>query len=726
MIFQRQGYERDRLFSNLALGFFDGIDSVLWCYAFAIIVFTGSLGLFLPLGVVIILGGWALLSICLALTSRVPVHMIAIDEQAVVIIGSIALLLNAQFGADAASPRGLATILAIMSLVSLLVALGFFAASRFHLAQLLELMPYPVVCGFMAGIGWLLLDAGVMVALDTPISPALWQQLQAGEESIKLAIFLGSGLFLMLFTWFVEKSWSLPLASTIVVVSFFGLAYLLGHDVADLRAGGWMFEVPATSGGVWAQLATLSPRHIDWSFILSVTPQIATILFLTLLAASLNLSAMTVVNPRARIKPGSELNAMGGGNLLCALIGSPPGYSDAPASILYQGFGATARWMPLASSCVCLLVAFSGDWFIAFTPKVLIGATIFLFAFQLFYDWMHVNVRSFGIFDYVIVCCILATVIGFGFMQGILLGIILTVLLFVLRYSLIQPIQDQYSLIDHRSSVERSVTADDMLEAHGGEALIYTLRGYLFFGTANRIRDAVRDSIDHGRYRLILLDLRRVSGIDISAMNAFTQIRQICDSREILLLYSCIEQETRDKLIALGAVSEVDGEALVFDESDYAIEYMEQYLLDRYTAEGDGGSIRHHLQRLLQDDDKVQLLMQAMIRIEQQAGDYLFRQGDPDTGFFILESGALSATIDTGRGLRQRVKKFSPGSVIGELSSYTVDGTRTASVYAEIPSVLYYLNPDSLADKAIVHELVARTLGVRMDYMNRRLLWELI
>lgn len=417
---------------------------------------------------------------------------------------------------------------------------------------------------------------------------------------------------------------------------------------------------------------------------------------------------------------------MGGGNLLCGLICCPPGYSDAPASILYQGFGASARWMPLASSFVCLTVAFSGDWFIAYTPKVLIGATIFLFSFQLFYDWMHANVRSFGLTDYLIVCCILATVIAFGFMQGILLGIILTALLFVMRYSLIQPVQDQYSLIDHRSSVERSIADDELLEAHGGEALVYTLRGYLFFGTANRIRDALRDSIEHGRYRLILLDLRRVSGIDISAMNAFAQIRQICDAREIRLLYSCIEDETRDRLVALGAASRIDGEALIFQESDYAIEYMEQYLLDRYSDRADSGSIRFHLQRLLHDDDKVKLLLQAMIRIEQQAGEYLFRQGDPDTGFFILESGALSATIDTGKGMRQRVKKFSPGSVIGELSSYTVDGTRTASVYAESPSVLYYLNPDSLADKGIVHELVARTLGVRMDYMNRRLLWELV
>ena len=139
-----------------------------------------------------------------------------------------------------------------------------------------------------------------------------------------------------------------------------------------------------------------------------------------------------------------------------------------------------------------------------------------------------------------------------------------------------------------------------------------------------------------------------------------------------------------------------------------------------------GSSVRYHLHDLLGDQDKVARLLRVMVKIECAEGDFLFRQGDPDSGFFVLESGYMSATIDTGRGFSQRVKKFSPGSVIGELSSYTVDGTRTASVFADTPAVLYYLNPESLGNDAIVHELVARTLGVRMEYMNRRLMWELI
>jgi SulP family sulfate permease len=726
MILRNNGYESDTLLANAALGVFDGIDSVLWCYGFAAIIFTGTLSAFLPLGLAILLGGWALLSIAVALTSRAPVHMIAIDEQAVVIIGSIGVAMMASFGEQATSLRGLATMLAIISLVSFTVAISFFCVSRFHLARLLELLPYPVICGFMAGIGWLLLDAGIMVALDTSISTELWGSLQQDSNPSKLAVCLAGGLFLLFFTHRVERTWALPGATTIILLVFYGVVFLSEPDVSSLRADGWIFNIHTPDGGISQMIATLTWAHVDTAFIVSVWPQLATVVFLTLLAASMNLSAMTVINLKAGLNSAEEMQGLGRGNLLCALIGCPPGYSDAPASILYEGFGATSRWMPLASSAVCLLVLVSGDWFVSYTPKVLIGATIFLFAFQLFYDWMYVNVRSFSFTDYLIVCIILLTVIGFGFMQGILVGVLLTVLVFITRYSLIPAIQDQFSLIDHRSSVERSLSDDQILEAHGGETLVYTLRGYLFFGTANTVRDTIRENIEQGRYAQILLDMRRVTGIDISAMNAFAQLKKICDVRQVVLLYVCSEPETGERLIRLDAVSRCDDRPQIFPSADYAIEQMEERLLDKYSTSSGVESVRFHLLNLLKDEEKVDRLLQAMVRIECDEGEFLFHQGDADLGFYLLESGHMSATIDTGWAPSQRVKRFSTGSVIGEMSSYTSQGTRSASVSANTSAVLYYLNPDNLGDRSIVHELVARTMGARMEYMNRRLMWELV
>jgi CRP-like cAMP-binding protein len=67
-----------------------------------------------------------------------------------------------------------------------------------------------------------------------------------------------------------------------------------------------------------------------------------------------------------------------------------------------------------------------------------------------------------------------------------------------------------------------------------------------------------------------------------------------------------------------------------------------------------------------------------------------------DTCLYILESGSVTAEIDNGVGGSIRVKKFSPGSLIGELSNYTADRRRTATVVTDEASVLYHLDADLL------------------------------
>jgi len=405
------------------------------------------------------------------------------------------------------------------------------------------------------------------------------------------------------------------------------------------------------------------------------------------------------------------------------------------ASSLYERFGASSRWMPIVSAIVLLGVAAIGGWLIAFMSKLLVGATVFLFAFQMLYEWLYKNVRGFQPIDYTIVLIILGTVIFVGFMPGILVGILLALLLFVLRYSMISAVHGRYSLADYRSSVERSASSSQLLDQYGSEALVYTLRGFLFFGTANAILDTIRDDpgIEDGKYIAILLDLKRVTGIDISALNTFVQIKNICESAGVQLVYSGIPEETKESFLLLGAVSKVHSSDLVFTESYYAVEYMEGLLLDKYADETPDRSIEDHLNRIFDDQEKTRILMDALTCVECVEGETLFRQGDPDEGFYILERGSLTAYIETSMNGIRRVKKFRPGAVIGELSGYTPERVRTATLIADESSVLWHLTTEKLSrlDKehfklaSSIHELVARTLGGRIAYMNRRLMLEL-
>ena len=150
-----------------------------------------------------------------------------------------------------------------------------------------------------------------------------------------------------------------------------------------------------------------------------------------------------------------EIADMGKGNVLCALIASPPGSTDVVASSVYREFGASSRWMPLITSAVCIVMALFGSAIMPWVPKLLVGATVLLFAWQLFHEWMYENVRGFQPIDFAIVLIILGTVIFVGFMPGIAAGILLALLLFVAPYSMISANVGHYSLASYRSSMER-------------------------------------------------------------------------------------------------------------------------------------------------------------------------------------------------------------------------------------------------------------------------------
>ena len=730
---QTSGFRSDSMFADAVLGVFDGLDNALWCYAFATVIFAGALAPFLPLLVVILLCGWAILGVYVALSSEKRVHIVSLDEQAVVILASIASLLVLHMGDAAATPSGLATMLAVMSLSSLGVAFFFWVVGHYRLTRLLELMPYPVICGFMAGIGWLLLEAGVGIAIDAPISE-FRDAIREPGTAPRLLLFIAGAIGLLVAVTRIKRAWALPVASLVLVVVFYGVIWIKGFSMQDLVADAWLFNIPIDTGGALNLIEGLSLSLVDTDFVLRVIPQILTIAFLALLTQSMSLSAL-MASGNQDLDTSSEIEDMAGGNLLCACIASPPGSTDVIGSILYEEFGASSRWMPIISSFVCLVMAVFGSAIIPWMPKLLVGATVFLFAYQLFYEWLYENVRGFQPIDFAIVLIILGTVIFIGFMPGILVGILLALLLFVLRYSMISAVQGQHSLATYRSSVERSKSSNETLDTHGSKCLVYNLRGFLFFGTANAVLDTIRDEakVREGHFKAILLDMKRVTGMDISALNTFVQIKTLCERSDVRLIYSGVEEETRESLLMLGAVTLEHGQPLLFPEADYAVEFMEDLLLAQYQSEAESMTIYDHLNLIFNDLAKVRILIEHMTRVEVNESEILFEQGDDDEGLYMLERGSMTALIGTDHNGFRRVKKFRPGALIGEMSAYTVDRKRTATIVADEDSVLYHLTSEKLARldvddlklAASIHELVARTLGGRITYMNKRLFLEL-
>lgn len=726
--------QRKSWLSDAGLGLFEGLDNALWGYGFATILFAGALTPFLPLGVTIILVGWGLIGLFVGLTSASRVHIASIDEQSVVILSSAAAVLVAQLGPEVTGPKGLSTLLALFAVTSLTTALAFLLVGQLRLARLLELLPFPVICGFMAGVGWLLLDAAVFVTVDAHISTALPAHVADAGLTFKLLVTLGCGIFMIVFLDLVRRSWAFPAVAILIFAAFYAVTTALDVDRATLVAGGWLYDLPEDGASALDLLRLVSPSSVDLEFLYMVLPEVLTIVFLALLSVSMSLTALSSVG-HTDLENSKEIRNQGLGNLLCVLTACPPGNTDVASTMLYRELGASRRIMPVVAALTVLLVAWTGSVLVAFLPKVLVGAVIFMFAYRMLVEWLFERVRGFQPVDFLIVCIILGMVIFVGFMVGILTGIVLTVVLFVLRYSMISAIHGRHSLREYRSSVERPPGINAILDEHGQSSLVYTLRGFLFFGTANAVLDRIKaDLASTGKEHVsILLDFKRVTGMDVSALNTFQQVKRRCEAEGVRLLYSDVPIDTQLQLRSVGAVTEEVGSPLFFEELDFAVENMEERILERFAPGAASMSVRDQLDRIFDREEPIELIMNALRRVDCGEGESLFLQGDVDNGFYILESGALSAYIDAHGSAKHRVKKFGPGSLIGELSMFMPNRRRTATVIADVDSVLYFLPSstvfsDELANSRLagaIHELIARALGTRINYMNQRLMLEL-
>src|SRR5690606_34642036 len=85
----------------------------------------------------------------------------------------------------------------------------------------------------------------------------------------------------------------------------------------------------------------------------------------------------------------------------------------------------------------------------------------------------------------------------------------------------------------------------------GSEVLVLRLQGFIFFGTANSVLQQVRrraESRETGRLGFVVLDFRRVTGLDSSAAFSLSRCMQLAEKHGFQLVLTQLSDEIRRQL----------------------------------------------------------------------------------------------------------------------------------------------------------------------------------
>ena len=691
----------------------------------AAFIFSGDLEPFLSRGIGLFLFGALVMSAVLAALGSLPGVVIAPQDSpgALVAVGAAGI---ASMLAGSAGPDEIyATVVMAIILSALLTGAAFYLIGLFNLGNLVRFIPYPVIGGFLAGAGWLIVRGSLEGIIGQPLGlsmlPAL---LQPGMVSRWLPAVIFAVVVLI-----IRRRYDHFLIWPAIVVAgvlvFYGLIAAQGLSIEEARASGLLFQ-PFASSGLWRPFLPSDVASVNWGALIAEADKLISIPIVSLIAFLLNASALELVAKRD-LDLNRELRVVGLSNALAGLGGGPVGYHWLGSTSLALRMGAKTRTVSITVAVVCAFILLSGGAFISYLPVLFLRGLMLMLGLTFPVEWIWDARAKLPRSDYALVWIILLVIASVGFLEGVGVGIALATVLFVFKYARIATVRDTLNGKTYHSKVERSPVQRAILQKKGEGIHIFRLQGYLFFGTSNGVLGRVREILEDQshRERYIVLDFHRVHSLDSSAVSSFVRMRQLADQYDIHLVLTQVARSIRRQMELGGFVG--DQRVQFFPSLDFGMEWCESMLLihNEESTEVFPTDIESQLKRTFPDPQQVEPLMAYLERVDADANVTLMRRGDPSDALYFIESGRVNVQLETPDGDVIRLRSLRGGTVVGEVAMYR-NAPRTADVITLQRSVLYRLTSDALdrmetespQAAASLHEWLARQIAERLAENN--------
>lgn len=572
------------LLASLMAGLVTGFIGVIRGISYAALIFSGSLAVYLNVGVGMAIYSTAAISVVVALGSSIP-GMIATPLAAPTAVLAVMAAAIAQNMAGAPPEVLLPTVVAAIALGSLFTGVFLWLLGYFKLGKAVSFIPYPVVGGFMAGTGWLLIRGGMQVMTDLPLDFRHFQDLAALSQWGHWSAGLGLAIALLVLTKRYQHYLMMPGILLVAIALFYGTLLATHTDIATARMQGWLLG-PFPQGNLWQPLQFSDGTAIDWSIILEQTGAIATLMFISLLSLVLTNNGIELAIER-EINLNRELQAVGLANIAAGLGSGMAGNQALPSTILVHKMKANHRLAGVFKLIPCGAVLILGASFLSLFPKPILGALLLYLGIDLLIQWAYKSFFKLPLTDYGTVVAIAVAINIFGFLQGVILGLAISVILFTIKYSRIEATKNELSGIDRHSSHQRRPEEYQVLQTYGDQIYILQLHGFIFFGRANSLLEQVRQRLQQfpqRKVKFLILDFHLVSSLDSSAVLTLTKIKKLAEQYKIVLVFAGVAANL-EKLLHQGDAIDRDSEAIKnFSDFNSSLAWCEDQILQEYPA----------------------------------------------------------------------------------------------------------------------------------------------
>lgn len=686
--------------------------ALAYALSFAALIFSGDLHAGLGYGVYSALAAVAVGGIALALFSAFPVAMAGPDNNPTAVL----VLVAAAAFVVVAPEKRVPTMLTIIALTTLLTGIVLIVVGSTRSSRIIRFIPEPMIGGFNAASGVLVTLGSLRVlsghSLGLSTLPGLFVEPMLANFGLAVALAIAIVFLSRRF-----GAVAIPVTFLAAIVVTLAAIPALHLSLEQLRSAGWFFSMPATASP-WYAWSAHAP--IDVRAALTSVPAMFVVALVSAATLLLNETGLELLTGKD-VDLDHELRLTGWANVVTWLLGGMVTYVSFARTSMNYALGVRDRSIGVVVAVVAIAAMIVGPWrLIEFLPVFALAALLMALGGGVSYRWLirQRGGRSTG--DHVTLWAIVITIVLFGFVPGIVVGLVIGCITFAVRYGRVDVVEQRWSGAVIRSSLQRSQHESHVLATQGDRIRIFRLRGFVFFGTADRLyRELLACARNLEGAAWVVVDFGSVTGMDSSAAAAFIKLARNVDADRVAFIVCGM---TPQVALRWNASLETHVAPLAFDSRDLALEFCEAQLLRKFDEHAEEAAGLESWLTARCGSTLAGLICERVERIELATGDVLCAQGERADQMFFIHSGRLAVLIDD---CRIRISSMGSHTTIGEMGLYR-NMPRDATVVAEMPALVYGLSREALAaieaadPRAAMafHMDIVRLLADRIDHQN--------
>ena len=592
------------------------------------------------------------------------------------------------------------SILLMMALIALICGLLQIALGLIGLGRLIKYMPYPVVSGYLSGVGLIIIISQVPKFLGVPggtrfwpglLSPSLWkwQSLTVGVVTVAVMVLAPR----------VTKVVPAAILSLLSgMIAYFAIAYtnrsllrLAGNKLIIGPLAGSNANFLDTMLSRWRAFEAFDVSQLDLLIYPALT--LAVLLSIDTLKTCVVLDTVT----RSRHNSNRELIGQGLGNLASTAIGGVPGSGQMGATMVNVSSGGQTRLSGVIEGVLALIAFLVLGRLIAWVPIAALAGILIVVGVRMFdRHSLHLLKSRSTMLDFVVIVIVVVVAETVSLIAASGVGVCLAILLF-LREQSGGTVVRRKSLGNERFSRQmRSEKEMEILQTRGDCTAIFELQGSLFFGTTDQLYSELETEFKKRTY--LVLDMRRVQSVDFTAAHMLEQIEDIMSERNGMVIFSHMPSRSPSGQDVVRYFQQVglarkEAPAHLFGHLDEALEWVEDRILEGAQVERPPQKPweLRELEVLRERKPETIAALESSTEIRTfTAGQTIFLSGSPGDELYFIRQGSVRILLPLAGRSAHHLATFGRGDFFGELS-FVDRAPRSADAVACTDTELYVL-----------------------------------